>query len=946
MKESTATLRNLGAAGRLLGTLFSLVLLLGVLSGTAGAALKAVGPIDPLTSLPAFYQDLSNLALQPCLDQNGFCILPPPFDPLTSVPLSPITTTGPINDTNMPAEGFYYSAGALMNIEGGEKARLDFVLEYAFLSGVAPTLGQTFLRTDLAKMSKGLLTPNSTYRVTHPYGSFTFRSDATGKSINDGPNGVTVRLEDQIGVNADYFPPLFQAAPNTNIGPYLRPADGIFPTALVNGQTHTYIGDAVTPIPVTGGPNGNIFRIDRLDALGNPVPGASWFTNLWTLAGRVFTDPIASPMTVNRATYARDASSQQVDIFASAERAAILTVSGTGIASTTLDQDVPNTGKFFVHLPVQALPGSLTISNSLDLPVIPHPVPLVDEVNITESFYNPDTRSITVRAASRDKLAPLPTLSVPAFATPNTLDATGTVVLALPLNTIPPQNITVVSSNGGTATAPVSVVIPPAPPVAADDSATTALNTPIIIDVLLNDLSAAQLDPGTVRIVSAAANGSTVVAPNGSVIFTPANNFSGTTSFGYDVMDSFGQRSNTATVTVNVLSPPAPTTVADAASTTQEIPVTINVLANDSGVINPASVLISSQSANGNAVANQNGSITFTPAAGFTGVTSFAYTVANLAAQPLTSQPATVTVTVIPPAAPPAPVANPDSASTLTGSAVTIPVLANDSIGAPGVIDTASVQIATQSVNGLAAANPNGTVTFTPAAGFSGTTSFSYTVANTSLPALRSNAASVTVTVSAPAPAPVANNDTATTTAGTAVTTAVLANDTIAAPGVINTGSVQIVSQSANGSAVANANGTVTFTPAAGFTGTTSYSYNVANSSVPPLTSNSATVTVTVNAAASQTIQVTRAQFTLSSASWRIDGTLTPVPPAGTTLSIYNSALVGGAVLIGNLAVANNGSFTWSSPNGSPQPNAARRISIQSNQNPATKLENITVTVR
>ncbi|GFO59625.1 hypothetical protein GMST_19500 [Geomonas silvestris] len=946
MKESTATIRYQGAAGRLLGTLFSLVLLLGVLSGTAGAALKAVGPIDPLTSLPAFYQDLSSLALQPCLDQNGFCILPPPFDPLTSVPLSPITTTGPINSTNLPAEGFYYSAGALMNIEGGEKARLDFVLEYAFLSGVAPTLGQTFLRTDLAKMSKGLLTPNSTYRVTHPYGSFTFRSDATGKSINDGPNGVTVRLEDQIGVNADYFPPLFQAAPNTNIGPYLRPADGIFPTALVNGQAHTYIGDAVTPIPVTGGPNGNIFRIDRLDALGNPVPGASWFTNLWTLAGRVFTDPIASPMTVNRATYARDASSQQVDIFASAERAAILTISGTGIASTTLDQDVPNTGKFFVHLPVQALPGSLTISNSLDLPVIPHPVPLVDEVNITESFYNPDTKAITVRAASRDKLAPLPTLSVPAFATPNTLDATGTVVLALPLNTIPPQSITVVSSNGGTATAPVSVVIPPAPPVAADDSATTALNTPVVIDVLLNDLSAAQLDPGTVRIVNAAANGSTVVAPNGSVIFTPASNFSGATSFGYDVMDSFGQRSNTATVTVNVLSPPAPTTVADAASTTQGIAVTINVLANDSGVINPASVLISTPSANGTALANQNGSITFTPAAGFTGVTSFAYTVASLAAQPLTSQPATVTVTVIPPAAPPAPVANPDSASTLTGSAVTIPVLANDTIGAPGVIDTTSVLIATTSANGLAAANPNGTVTFTPAAGFAGTTSFSYTVANTSVPALRSNAATVTVTVSAPAPAPVANNDTATTTAGTAVSTAVLANDTIAAPGVINTGSVQIVSQSASGSAVANASGTVTFTPAAGFTGTTSYSYTVANSSVPPLTSNTATVTVTVNALASQTIQVTRAQFTLSSASWRIDGTVTPAPPAGTTLSIYNSALVGGPVLIGNLTVANNGSLTWSSPNGSPQPNAARRISIQSNQNPATKLENITVTVR
>jgi hypothetical protein len=106
-------------------------------------------------------------------------------------------------------------------------------------------------------------------------------------------------------------------------------------------------------------------------------------------------------------------------------------------------------------------------------------------------------------------------------------------------------------------------------------------------------------------------------------------------------------------------------------------------------------------------------------------------------------------------------------------------------------------------------------------------------------------------------------------------------------------------------------------------------------------------VTVTVNALATQTVAVSRVQFTLSSASWRIDGTLTPAPPAGTTLTIYNSALVGaGAALISNLAVGANGSFTWSSPNGAPQPNAARRISIRSNQNPATKLENITVTVR
>jgi len=931
----------------LITTLVPVLSLCVALAPPAHAALKAVGPLDTMTTLPAFYQDLGGLALQPCLDQNGFCILPPPFDPLTSVPLSPITTTGPITNTNFPAEGFYYSAGALMNIEGGEKARLDYVLEYAFLSGVGATLGQTFLRTDLAKMSRGLLTPNSTYRVTHPYGSFTFNSDGAGNSINNGPNGVTVRLEDQVGVAADYFPPLFQSAPNTNIGPFLKRADGVFPTAVVNGATHTYIGDAVTPVPIVGGPNGNVFTIDRI----NPSTGAvlaTWSTNLWTLAGRVFTDPIASPMTINRASYARDAASQQVDVFVTAERLAQLSISGTGLAATPLAEDVPNTGKFFVTIPVAALPTGVSITNSLDLPPIPHPVVLVDEVNISQAYYNPNAKTLTVRAASRDKLAPLPALSVPSFAAPNTLDATGTVTLPLPLNTIPPQSITVSSSKGGTASLPVSVLVPPPAPIAVDDAASTAAATAVTIDVLLNDTSAAALDATSVTIVASSPDGSTVVSPAGAVIFTPALGFSGAASFTYSVKDIYGQTSNAATVTVTVAPSAAPVAFADAASTTSDTPATIAVLANDVGAgINPASVAIATPSANGTAVANLNGTITFTPAAGFVGSTSFAYTVANSATPPLTSNAATVTVTVSAPAAPPAPVAVADSASTLSGTAVGVPVLANDTIAAPGAIDAASVQISTQSLNGAAAANLNGTVTFTPAAGFTGTTSFAYTVANTSVPALRSNAATVTVTVTAPAPAPVANNDTATTTAGTAVTTSVLANDTIGAPGVINTASVQIATPSANGTAVVNGTGTVTFTPAAGFTGTTSYTYTVANTSTPPLRSNAATVTVTVNAAAAQTIAVSRAQFTLSSAAWRIDGTVTPTPPAGTTLTVYNSALVGGGpVLIGSLSVANNGSFTWSSPNGAPQPNAARRISIQSNQNPATKLENITVTVR
>jgi len=437
--------------------LLTLCCLLTLLSGVSLAALQAVGPINPVTTLPSFYQDTEGLALQICTDQNGRCILPPPFD---AIPVTdPITTTGPVDDTNFPEESFYYFAAASVDIEGGaDTAVFEYVLEAAFLAGVEPGTGTTFLRTDLQKM--GGLPANTNYRVTHPYGTFDFATDANGDTIN---GGGAIRFEDQAGVAADYFPPGFQAAPITNMGPFLTPADGILPTELVNGETHTYLGDAATAVPVTGGTNGNTLLIERLDGPnGNPVAGASWQTDLWILAGRVFTDQIPSPMTINRATYASDGASGQFDVFVTATTGATVSIAGTGISPTALTQDTPNTGKFFAHFPLGAtVPTDLVMTNSLDTPAIDYPIFLVDEVNISRATYNPDSQILTVQASSRDTMSPLPTLTVPAFAvegnpSANTLDATGTVEIDLSA-TIPPQTVQVASSQGGIATAPVSV---------------------------------------------------------------------------------------------------------------------------------------------------------------------------------------------------------------------------------------------------------------------------------------------------------------------------------------------------------------------------------------------------------------------------------------------------------------------------------------------------------
>jgi subtilisin family serine protease len=87
------------------------------------------------------------------------------------------------------------------------------------------------------------------------------------------------------------------------------------------------------------------------------------------------------------------------------------------------------------------------------------------------------------------------------------------------------------------------------------------------------------------------------------------------------------------------------------------------------------------------------------------------------------------------------PVANDDSISTTVDTPVAIAVLANDT-DANG--DALNVTNLTQPANGSAVLNPDGTVTYTPATGYAGTDSFTYT-ANDGV--IDSNVASVSIAI-------------------------------------------------------------------------------------------------------------------------------------------------------------------------------------------------------
>lgn len=273
----------------------ALLAAMAVAASPANAALTAVGATQPVYTIPTFYQDATGLALAPCLDQNTFCVLPPLFDPLTTNPPAGITTTGPINDGNFPDEIFYFLADSLMNVGPTliEKASLRIALEAAFAAtlpppapNVAPGNGATFLRINLKKMAG--LTPNSTYTVTHPYGTFQFTTDALGDTVL-GLAGQAFRTEDPFG---GAVPGVFDAllpATTTNVGPFIiasATAGGTAAPVTDAGTGHRYIGNPNLPTPVTGSPTGNnVFRIDGPNIGGLGVNTVQ--TNLFTIAGQI-----------------------------------------------------------------------------------------------------------------------------------------------------------------------------------------------------------------------------------------------------------------------------------------------------------------------------------------------------------------------------------------------------------------------------------------------------------------------------------------------------------------------------------------------------------------------------------------------------------------------------------------------------------------------------------
>lgn len=395
-----------------------------------------------------------------------------------------------------------------------------------------------------------------------------------------------------------------------------------------------------------------------------------------------------------------------------------------------------------------------------------------------------------------------------------------------------------------TAEVDITVVRLNTAPIANDDFSDVINTSSVVIDVLANDTDAEDnIEPSSLTLLSQPASGTMSIVSD-KLQYVPVADFTGTVTATYRVSDDLGLVSNVATVSITVSDPPNTPPVAknDSAETDYDTAITIDVLSNDTDAednIDSSTLTITQQPASGSANKTSNNQIRYVPESGFIGTVNIRYRVSDVRGEQ--SNIATLTIDVVEPDFPP--VANSDSAVTSEGAAVVIDVLANDSDQNNDIVVN-TLTVVQQPANGKVF-KQNGKFTYTPINGYIGADSFTYNVSDAT--GLTSNTALVTITVEQAQAAPVAQPDSITINQGTTAIVDVLANDSDENNNIASN-TLAISTSPENGTASISG-GKITYTPNNNFVGEDALSYTVADTT--GLTSNQATVTITVQQVAS-----------------------------------------------------------------------------------------------
>ncbi|WP_156144503.1 tandem-95 repeat protein, partial [Vibrio hyugaensis] len=253
------------------------------------------------------------------------------------------------------------------------------------------------------------------------------------------------------------------------------------------------------------------------------------------------------------------------------------------------------------------------------------------------------------------------------------------------------------------------------------DSANIVEDTPTILDVLGNDSFEGQSPVVSVESGNGPANGSVVVNNDGTITYTPNQDYNGPDEFTYTVTS--GGVTETTTVSLNVTpvndKPVVENTIADQVLPEDFTEYTINLNDAFSDVDDADNELMFTVSGNSNIqVSIVDGIATITPTADWNGTEELTFTATDPSDLEVSQ---TVDFTVNP-------IADivSDSADIVEDTPTVLNVLGNDSF--EGQSPVVSVEAGNGPANGSVVVNDDGTITYTPNQDYNGADEFTYTV--------------------------------------------------------------------------------------------------------------------------------------------------------------------------------------------------------------------------
>jgi hypothetical protein len=339
-----------------------------------------------------------------------------------------------------------------------------------------------------------------------------------------------------------------------------------------------------------------------------------------------------------------------------------------------------------------------------------------------------------------------------------------------------------------------------APAIAAiDHGYTTGYDTDVTGNAATGDTYA----PNSVFVAtSKPPHGTVVMKADGTYVYNPDPDFKGVDTFTYSVTDPTGQV-KTATETITIAAP-AIAAVDDSYATPFNTALSGNAAQGDTYAPNSTFTATSSP-AHGTVVMKADGTFKYTPAKNYYGTDTFTYQVKDPTGQTVT---ATETITIPRPAI----AAVNDSYKTPYNTPLTASAGAGDTYS-PGSTFTA----VTQPGHGTLTMKPDGNYVFKPAAGFTGKVTFTYKITD---PTGQTAIATETIVVSPPTLKAIDH--------GYQANFDQKLQGNAANGNSFPTGSkFTVLTPPGKGTVTMNANGTYVYVPPKGFTGTTTFKYQI-----------------------------------------------------------------------------------------------------------------------